>query len=111
VAWGVTGALAAGAAVTGVLALSESSTLDDELDVPAAKPGDSGGKASRIDSSASKVKTLAIVTDTLLVATVIAGGVSLWLTLDSTGKPERAAENARWRVGLNGSQLAVSGRF
>jgi len=91
--WGLTGAFAAGAAVTGVLALSNNSSLEDDrgnLDVP----------ASEVDSQASKVRTLATVTDCLLAATLISGGISLWLTLRSSSEPESAAASKSAGNGL-----------
>ncbi|HYQ25778.1 MAG TPA: hypothetical protein VER04_01125 [Polyangiaceae bacterium] len=82
--WVLTGAFAAGAAVTGVFALSANSSLQsdrDNLDV----------SASDVNSQASKVRTLATVTDCLAAAALISGGVSLWLTLRSPTEPQAGA--------------------
>jgi PEGA domain-containing protein len=89
--WVLTGAFAAGAAVTGVLALSANSSLEDDrgqLDVG----------AGEVSSRASKVRTLATVTDCLAAAAVISGGVSLWLTLRSSSEPEAQAGSTQARV-------------
>ena len=72
--WALTGAFAAGAAVTGVLTISANSSLSDDR-------GNLDVSSSDIDSKSSKVRTLATVTDGLIAAAVISGGVSLWLTL------------------------------
>ena len=76
--WVLTGAFTAGAAVTGGLALSANSSLkrdrDERLEV----------SSSEVASQATKVRALAVVTDTLAAAALVAGSVSLWLTLGST---------------------------
>lgn len=84
VGWATTGALAVGATVTGIVTLSKNSKLADErknLDVSNAQ----------IEKDASHVRTLAIVTDVLTASAVVAGGVSLWLTLDHGGEKQTAA--------------------
>lgn len=69
-----TGLLAAGTATTGLLALSADRDLTRELD---RIPGD--GRA--IDDARSKTETLGMVTNVLGVATIVAGGVTLYLAL------------------------------
>jgi hypothetical protein len=108
-AWAVTGAFAAGATVTGVLALSANSKLEDDrgqLDV----------SSSDVDSQAHKVRTLATVTDCLIAAAVVSGGVSLWLTLRNPSEPEAAAEPKKagvksLQVGFGPSGLSMKGAF
>ncbi|HMJ10913.1 MAG TPA: PEGA domain-containing protein, partial [Polyangiaceae bacterium] len=78
IGWAVTGALAAGAAVTGVMALSSNQSLADKRD---ARVDDK----DELDSEAKRVRTLAIVTDALAVGALAAGGITLWLTLRSDG--------------------------
>jgi len=100
VAWGITGALAAGTAVTGVLALkahSDQDTTKSHLDVT----------QGELDSANKKVQHLALVTDILLGATAVAGGVSLYLTLRSPGSSTSTSDQARLTL-LPG---AVSARF
>lgn len=96
--WVLTGAFAAGAAVTGVLALSANSSLQQDrrdLDV----------SASKVSSQASKVRTLATVTDSLAVAALVTGGISLWLTLRSS--PEPAATAGSKGAGVNALELGL----
>ncbi len=98
IGWAATGALAAGAAVTGIIALSKNSSLDEDrkhLDV----------SDDELDARGSKLRTLAIVTDVLGAAAIVAGGVSLWLTLHEsspeTGSSAAArAPRSQWRLGI-----------
>ena len=107
--WVLTGAFTVGAAVTGGLALSANSTHKrdrDRLDV----------SSSEFDSQATKVRTLAVVTDTLAAAALVAGSVSLWLTLGSTKSgsesPQPAEKAARkpleLGVGLGGISMKAA---
>ena len=89
--WALTGAFAAGATVTGVLALSANSSLESDR-------GNLDVSASEVSSQASKVQTLAIVTDCLAGAALITGGISLWLTLRSPAEPEGAVGPKQARV-------------
>ncbi|MDC0680427.1 PEGA domain-containing protein [Sorangium atrum] len=85
--WLATGALAVGAAATGVLALGASGDLDAELD---RYPGD----ARAIERARARSEALALTTDLLAGAAVLAGGLSIYLTVAGAG-PERAdAERA-----------------
>jgi len=97
IGWATTGALAVGATVTGVVTLSKNSKLADDrgrLEVSDAE----------IKDQASHVRTLAIVTDVLTAGAVVAGGVSLWLTIDHfSGKKAGAAGSlgrSTFRVGV-----------
>ncbi|WP_437531268.1 PEGA domain-containing protein [Sorangium sp. So ce726] len=80
--WLATGALAVGAATTGVLALGASGDLVAELD---RYPGD----ARAIERTRARSKALALTTDLLAGAAVLAGGISIYLTVAGAG-PERA---------------------
>jgi hypothetical protein len=105
--WALTGAFAAGAAVTGVLALSANSSLEDDrgnLDVP----------ASDVSSQASKVRTLATVTDCLAAAALITGGISLWLTLRSPSAEVAGAKSSgvnALKVGFGANGLSLRAAF
>lgn len=104
--WALTGVFAAGATVTGVLALSANSKLSDDINRLSLG-------SSEINSQASKVRTLAIVTDSLVAAAVVAGGVSLWLTLSSDRAaevPEKTATKPL-RLGVGPSGLSLKGAF
>ncbi|HTN87300.1 MAG TPA: tetratricopeptide repeat protein [Sorangium sp.] len=86
--WIATGALAAGAAVTGVLALGASSDLGAAL---GAFPGD----ARAIERERTRTATLALTADLLAGAAVLVGGVSLYLTVAGGGGAERAGAARR----------------
>jgi hypothetical protein len=87
VGWIATGALAAGAGVMGYLAISSSSDLKDMRAQPKAQ-------ADELESKASQGKTFSIIADLCGVGAVIAGGVSLYLTIkwgkEDTANEERA---------------------
>jgi len=106
--WALTGAFAAGATVTGVLALHANSSLADDRNRLEVSNAD-------ISSKATKVRTLATVTDGLAAAAVIAGGVSLWLTLGSSGGESDASHHGatakRLQIGLGPSELLMKGAF
>ncbi len=74
VAWVATGALAVGATVTGVIALHRGSQLDDARN-------DAPSTRAHLDSLHSSMKGYALATDILGGAAIVAGGISLYLTL------------------------------
>lgn len=98
-AWGVTGALGVSTAITGVVALR---AHGDEEDLQA-KQG-----VSRADllGARDKVKNFALATDVLLACTVVATGVSLYLTL----KPA-SSEQPSTALVVGPGQLSLRGRF
>jgi hypothetical protein len=73
-AWGTTAALAVGAGAFGVAALKASNDYDDTLNHMGADP-------DTVDAERNRLHALAIVTDVLAGAAVVAGGISLYLTL------------------------------
>lgn len=81
VAWGVTGALGASAAVTGLLALGAHS---DEREVQARQ----GVTGEDLHAARSKVENFALATDILLAGTAVAAGVSLYFTLRPSASSE-----------------------
>ena len=81
VAWGVTGALGASAAVTGLLALGAHS---DERETQARQ----GVTRQDLSAARSKVENFALATDILLAGTAVAAGVSLYFTLRPAGSTE-----------------------
>lgn len=101
-AWGVTGAFAAGAAVSGVLTLSASSKLKSDRDTPNVSRDD-------LDSASSRVKTWALVTDVFLVGTVVSAGVSTWLTFRTPGTKDTA--RASTTLALTPGGLSLAGSF
>jgi hypothetical protein len=82
--WVVTGVLVAGAVVTGSLALTSSSALKTQLNtVP--------GNAGTISSDHSKTFALALTTDILIGAAIVAGGISIYFTAASNAKSDKAS--------------------
>lgn len=106
--WAVTGVLAAGAVTTGVVALGAASDLD------AAKGRFDVGD-DELDRASTKAKTFAIVTDVLLLATVVTGGISLYLSIDGARTPKvtgaRRDGPVHVDVGFGLGGLAARGRF
>jgi tetratricopeptide (TPR) repeat protein len=96
IGWAVTGGLAAGAITTGILGNKAADDLDDKKDRRDADPAD-------LQSTSNKAKMLLTVSDALTAGAVVAGGVSLYLTLRS---PSKSDTSDQARVGLN---LSTSG--
>jgi hypothetical protein len=94
VGWVTTGVLGAGAITTGVLAYLASRDLKEARTTLGTTPDD-------LDSKSSKVKRFALAADILGVATIIAGGISLKLTLSQSKSHE-----VHVAVAPNGLQLA-----
>lgn len=101
--WVATGAFAAGAVVCGVLALGASSDLKDLRAQQGASP-------EALSDAASKTTTLAIVTDVLTGAALIAGGISIYYTVTSPSPAPTAGARAV-RVGVSPSGVRVLGTF
>jgi hypothetical protein len=110
VAWSMTGALAIGAGVMGVLTLNKKNTYDEDRD----KVGCQGQNLdtalcnrdtfATLDSDKSDTKTFALVTDILTGAAVVAGGISIYLTVKAANKTEPEQE----RTALKLRSLRVS---
>jgi hypothetical protein len=108
--WTITGALAAGAVATGLVALSKDDDLEQRREQRVADKAE-------LDDDAKTVRTLAIVSDSLGVAALVAGGVTLWLTLSSNDAEGRrvtttadtgAVRQLRFGVGPTGAVLRGS---
>ncbi|HTV25644.1 MAG TPA: PEGA domain-containing protein, partial [Polyangiaceae bacterium] len=122
--WVTTGALAAGAVVTGIMGASEADELDQLRGGLASDYTDGNRPGAdvlqgRLDDTRSNAKTLFLVSDVLTGAALIAGGLSLWITLDPI-RPERAAETptptptptpGAVQVGYERGQLQLRGSF
>lgn len=106
--WVATGALAAGAAATGLWALSKNNSLDDDRQLAASQ-----GNVDRelLDSRASSLRVLATVTDALWVAAAAAGGVTLWLTLDAPGPATRGAPEPALQAGVGPGGVSLRAKF
>jgi hypothetical protein len=106
IGWIATGALAAGAVVTGVLALNGNDDLAEQRERPA--------NADDLDSEATRVRTLAIATDVLAVGALAAGGLSLWWTLESNGREQTTAarrSSPGLAIGVGPLGASLKGRF
>ncbi len=87
IGWTATGVLALSATTVGILQLGAKGDLKDAL---AARPGN----PSDIDSSRSKAKTLAGVTDALGAAAIVAAGISTYLTVRAYSSSPTTATRA-----------------
>ena len=103
--WAITGALAAGTAVFGVMTLSAERDLQSERDSVTTR--------QKLDDAEGKTRTLAIVTDVFLVATVVSAGISLWITLDSpSGEPAEKEKASRpLELGIGPGSVQLRGAF
>ena len=81
-----TGALTVGASVTGVMALSARSDLDQEL-------GTYPTTAQRIEDAKSKTETLALTTDILAGAALVSGAITIYLAADNKPDDQPSIEN------------------
>jgi len=103
VGWAITGGLATGAAVTGVLALRASNDLQEKRETS------NVGRES-LDDASREAKRYAIATDILGAGALIAGGVSLYLTMEGRSDPVRD-DGTAIRLNVGPRALGVSGSF
>lgn len=112
--WITTGALAAGAVVTGIMGSSEADELEQLRRGLAADYG--GELPNRLNDASSNAKTLFLASDVLTGAALIVGGLSLWITLDPP-EPERTPAQAPaptspgLEVGYADGRLQLRGSF
>lgn len=115
--WVATGALTAGAIVTGLLGSGEAQELDD---LKASNPTDYDNFSERLESTKSNASALFLASDVFSGAAIIVGGLSLWLTLSPSDSDEAApaaekpAPNEPSRplqVGYQDGQLKLRGSF
>lgn len=101
-AWGITAALAAGAVTTGIVTFTDAKNLKDMRDSP-------NTSRQALDDKESTTKTMAVVSDILTGATLVAGGIALYYTVrsgSSSEAPTRAAvQNVRLQVQPQGVYL------
>ena len=96
--WIATGALGVGAVVTGILSLSATSDYDSKLDTL-------GVSRSDLDDAHKRSRTLSLTTDILTGAAIVAGGVSLYLSLRT---PSTSATTTTSSLGVRMGPSAVS---
>lgn len=108
-AWTGTGVLAAGAVVTGIIALSASSRL-----VNLRKQPESSRDYPAMESESRKTKTFAGVTDGLTIAAILTGSAALWLTLrshDASSTNAGANHTPGIALGAGPSSIQLRGEF
>jgi hypothetical protein len=109
--WVSTGALAAGAIVTGLMGASEAKELKR---LRGSEPEEDVDLASRLDDSKSKAGTLLLASDIFTGASLIVGGLSLWITLSPPDKPASTTPSdvaLNLRLGYEAGQLKLDGSF
>lgn len=97
--WAITGALGVATVATGILALTASSKLDEDKNR-------FGVTNDELASDASRVKTFSVLSDVLLLATVVSAGASIYFTLKPT-----PPFSASLRFTPTASGGVLSGRF
>ncbi len=101
IGWTTTGVLAAGAVVTGALHLSARSDYDAERDSLGTEPE---AKQDALVAAHDRARNYAIATDILAATALVAGGLTLYVTLQEGSTAETA-------VGIGPGTVAWSGRF
>jgi hypothetical protein len=122
--WISTGALAAGAIVTGILGAGQANDLEtlrgtDPRDYPTDPDTGASTLGAEMESKKSSASTLLLVSDICSGAAVVVGGLSLWFTINplesgkppATGAPPPAAPGKDLQVGYEAGQLQFRGRF
>ncbi len=103
-AWTLTGAFGIGAAVTGILAIGASNDLKDKRSQPDVSRKD-------LDDNSSRTRTLALVSDLLLVGTVVAGGAAVYFTLRDPPREQTSSPRGPLRLGVSPGSVLLSGSF
>lgn len=104
--WGLTGALVAGTAVTGILALSASSSANGIKT--------NGGSFSDYQDDQQRMRTFAVTTDIVGAAAIVVGAVAIYFTVAAGGhntKSARAGSTTRPSqpaIGSRGGVLSLS---
>lgn len=99
-AWVFTGVFGVSAVVSGIAALSYSSTLSDLRNTfPTTK--------SDLDSQHSKVVTAAAFTDAFAAATLVSAGIAVWLTLSH----HQAVASEKLTAGITPTGAFIAGHF
>jgi hypothetical protein len=101
IGWTATGVLAAGAVVTGVLHLSAKNDYEAERDSLGSDPG---AKQDALVAAHGRASNYALATDILAATALVAGGVTLYVTLQE-------GDAAETSIGVGPGTVAWSGRF
>jgi hypothetical protein len=89
VTWSATALLAAGAAISGGMALAASRDLQQRRDGYPLAPGD-------LDAPSDRARRLALVTDGFLAGALLMAAASLYVTLDPAGQAADRARMGPW---------------
>jgi hypothetical protein len=103
-----TGALATGAAVTGVLAVVSAGEL---ADARYAGPDRRPGADSEVQALGERVDALAVATDVLAVGAAVGLGVTLALTFSEPGRQRGAKQGRAVSLGGGPGRVWVGGAF
>jgi hypothetical protein len=124
VAFGISGALLGGGVVTGLLARSAESELEEQCTEP--DPARSGRVLCdpSLESTRDRARTLGVVTDVLWAGSLVSAGVGVFLLLNEPGNETKKVGRAAGRpatpkLGLNvdagcsgaGCSMSVAGKF
>ena len=109
IGWVTTGLLAAGAAGTGVGAIAQQGSVDDQVNSPLGAGETASGKREAIDRAESTRFGLALASDILLGSAIVAGGVTLGFAIAQSKEDGSAtAASVRFVPGLGGASLVGS---
>jgi tetratricopeptide (TPR) repeat protein len=114
--WVTTGALAAGAIVTGIMGAGEAEELEQ---LKASNPSDYEDLGARLDKTKSNAGALFLASDVFSAGAVVVGGLSLWITVappggstpSSSEKPVPPPSARPLQVGFQENQLKFRGSF
>ena len=114
--WVTTGALAAGAIVTGIMGAGEADELEQ---LKAADPADYDNLGARLDKTKSNASALFLASDVFSAGAVVVGGLSLWITVAPPGssappsseKPVPPSTARPMQVGFEANQFKLRGSF
>jgi hypothetical protein len=108
-AWVATGVFAAGATITGTLALVTDADLDDDVYVgPSRRPP----ADSEIDAKSSRLQGLATATDVLVVVGALTGAAAITLTIVDAASADASSGSAETvAIRLAPLGVGVEGRF
>ncbi|HWA70816.1 MAG TPA: PEGA domain-containing protein [Polyangiaceae bacterium] len=108
IGWTATGTLAVGAGVVGYLGVTKANDLESMRT-------DYGVSKNKLDETKNSARTLFMVSDIMGAAAVVAGGVSLYLTLSSSSsapeKPPASSTAPKVGLGVGPGSVKISGTF
>jgi len=118
--WATTGALAAGAIITGIMGASEAKDLDELKKTDPRDYPDYSDFAEQLESTESRASSLFLASDVFTGAAIVTGGLSLWLTIAPPKSGDKATEQPTpapspqqpgLQVGYQAGQVQFRGQF